>query len=196
MSRPTSAANGPASDDSSINVSTRPASAEHPRESFDSGQVAEQIFRGGTKPKKHINENKTLWVTVFKCFQSGKHGHKLPKCTQCSQAYYCNAECQRKHWKKHKPVCRAAVAAMARRATRERLARAVRDKGKDKVEHSAEDDLCVICQDTTVDAVEVSVREVVHPLKHESRIRYNSLTNQRLSIFDFACMRRRSGIAN
>ena len=51
-------------------------------------------------------------------------------------------------------------AALARRATRERLARAVRDKEKHKVEHSADDDLCVICQDTTVDAVEVSVWEV------------------------------------
>ena len=97
------------------------------------------------------------------CFQCGKRGHKLPKCTQCSQAYYCNANCQRKHWNKHKPVCRAAVAALARRATRERLARAVRDKGKDEVEHSADDDVCVICQDKTVNAVEVSVLEVYTP---------------------------------
>ena len=51
------------------------------------------------------------------------------------------------------------MAALARRATRERLARAVREKGKDMVEHSADDELCVICQDTTVDAVEVSVWE-------------------------------------
>ena len=122
-----------------------------------------QHVRDDTKPKKNINENKTLWVTVFKCFQCGKRGHKLPKCTQCTQAYYCNADCQRKHWKKHKPVCRAAVAALARRATRERLARAVREKGKDTVEHSADDDLCVICQDTPVDAVEVSVREADPP---------------------------------
>ena len=161
MSRPTSAANGPASDDSSVNISTRPASAEHPRESFDSGQIAKQPVRGGTKPKKHINENKTLWVTVFKCFQCGKRGHKLPKCTQCSQAYYCNADCQRQHWKKHKPVCRAAVAALARRATICALS-ARKEKGKDKVEHSADDDLCVICQDTTVDAVEVSVLGSTH----------------------------------
>ena len=36
-------------------------------------------------------DTKTLWVTVFKCFYCGKHGHNLPKCRQCSQAYYCNA---------------------------------------------------------------------------------------------------------
>ena len=60
-------------------------------------------------------------------------------------------------------MCRAAVAALARRATRERLARAVREKGKDKVVHSEDDDVCVICQDTTVDAVEVSVLQLDTP---------------------------------
>ena len=146
--RPNPTANGPASDDSSTtNTSTR-----------DDGAAEQPIVKDVAKKKKNIND-KSLWVTVFKCFQCGKRGHKLPKCTQCSQAYYCNADCQRKHWKRHKPVCRAAVAALARRATRERLARAVREKGKDMVEHSADDELCVICQDTTVDAVEVSVWE-------------------------------------
>ena len=151
--RPNPTANGPpASDDSSTNASTR------------GGGAAEQpIVKDVAKKKKNINDKKSLWVTVFKCFQCGKRGHKLPKCTQCSQAYYCNADCQRKHWKKHKPVCRAAVAALAQRATRERLARAVREKGKDEVERSGDDDLCVICQDTAVDPVEVSGVEVYTP---------------------------------
>ena len=162
-SRPTSSSNGPAGDDSSVNVSVRPVSTGHPQQVLDSSPATEHPVRDGTKTKKHSNEHKTLWVTIFKCFQCGKHGHNLPKCRQCSQAYYCNADCQRKHWKTHKPVCRAALAALARRATRERLARAVREKGKDEVEHSADDDLCVICQDTTVDAVEVSALEVYNP---------------------------------
>ena len=96
-----------------------------------------------------------MWVTIFRCFECGKHGHKLPKCMQCNQAYYCNADCQRKHWPKHRPVCRAAVAALARRATRERLARAVREKGRAEVEGAEDDDLCVICQAKPVDPVEV-----------------------------------------
>ena len=29
------------------------------------------------------------------------------KCTGCRQIYYCNRECQKKHWKKHKPECKA-----------------------------------------------------------------------------------------
>ena len=125
--QPRSSGNGPASDDTNI--------------------VADDKKKTGTK---------TLWVTVFRCFHCGKHGHNLPKCRQCAQAYYCNADCQRKHWRKHKPVCRAAVAALARRAHRERLARAVREKGKDKVEGAEEDELCVICLDKPVDPVEVS----------------------------------------
>ena len=72
----------------------------------------------------------------------------------CNQAYYCNADCQRKHWPKHRPACRATVAALARRATRERLARAVREV-KGKVEGAEDDGLCVICQAKPVDPVEV-----------------------------------------
>ena len=107
--------------------------------------------------KKKSGGKKTMWVDVQKCFNCGKHGHNLPRCRQCAQAYYCDADCQRKHWRKHKPVCRAAVAALARRATRERLARAVREKGKDKVEGAEEDTLCVICLSKPVDPVEVNV---------------------------------------
>ena len=107
--------------------------------------------------KKMSGGKKTMWVEVQKCFNCGKHGHNLPRCRQCSQAYYCDSDCQREHWRKHKPVCRAAVAALARRATRERLARAVREKGKDKVAGAEEDDLCVICLAKPVDPVEVCV---------------------------------------
>ena len=59
------------------------------------------------------------------------------------------------HWKKHKPVCRAAVAALAHRAHRQRVARAVREK--DNVEEGVkqEDKLCVICQNRPKAPVQV-----------------------------------------
>merc|ERR1712139_113193 len=82
------------------------------------------------KDGKKKSNKKTMWVDVQMCFHCGKHGHNLPKCRQCSQAFYCNVECQRAHWKKHKPVCIATVAAMARDATRQRAARAVRKGGQ------------------------------------------------------------------
>ena len=107
------------------------------------------------KGKPPLGDRKVPWVTIFRCYECGQHGHNLPKCAQCGQAYYCNADCQREHWRKHRPVCRATVAALARRAHRERLARAVREKGRDNVEGAEEDDLCVICLAAPVDPVEV-----------------------------------------
>ena len=101
------------------------SAAQQPRDTAD---------RTTVKAGEKGTGKKTLWVTIFRCFNCGKHGHNLPKCQQCAQAYYCDSDCQRKHWRKHRPVCRAAVAALARRATRERLARAVRAKGRDNVE--------------------------------------------------------------
>ena len=145
MSKQSTTATGPASDDSSSANSSTTAPQE---------QAADCNNDGDGKKKK--TGTKTLWVTIFKCFHCGKHGHNLPKCRHCAQAYYCNADCQRKHWRKHRPVCRAAVAALAQRATRERLARAVREKGKKNVKGAEKDELCVICLSKPVDPVEVS----------------------------------------
>ena len=57
------------------------------------------------------------------------------------------------------------MAALARRATRERLARAVREKGRQKVKGAQEDELCVICQAKPVDPVEVSPGSFVNKKK-------------------------------
>ena len=144
--------NGPASDD------TRPPQHDN---------------ADAPSPKQHGKKSKTLWVTVFRCFHCGKHGHNLPKCRQCSQAYYCDADCQRKHWKKHRPVCRAAVAALARHAHRLRVARAVREKGKkqEKAGGADNDNLCVICQAKPVDPVEVIAylydSRIIFPSSHD-----------------------------
>ena len=154
MEKPSPAgATGPASDDNSntsTSTSANRSTGQPPHDGVDPASVSPQ----GGKAKK--SGTKTLWVTVFRCFHCNRPGHKLPKCRQCGQAYYCNADHQRQHWPKHRPVCRAAVAALARRATRERLARAVREKGKANVKGAEEDELCVICQAKPVDPVEVS----------------------------------------
>ena len=103
-----------------------------------------------------MGDVKTMWVTIFKCFNCGKHGHDLTKCARCEEAYYCDRDCQIAHAKAHAKVCMATVAAKAQRAHRERIARAVREKGKDNVEGGEEDELCVICQSKAVAPVQVS----------------------------------------
>ena len=52
-------------------------------------------------------------------------------------------------------ACIGAVAAKAQDARRERLARAVREKGRGKVKGGENDALCVICYSPPVDPVEV-----------------------------------------
>ena len=114
---------------------------------------------------KKLGPTKTLvkWVDLFTCFHCGKEGRSPPlrRCSQCEIAYYCSKTCQRGHWKQHKAACIAAVAARAEDARRERLARAVREKGKDKVEGGEDDALCVICLGPPVDPVMVRVFWVV-----------------------------------
>ena len=159
--RQTTRRNGPASDDGDTSGRATTATTA-PTHTHDGGAAEQQQQQQQQPFVKHDDgkkgketDTKTLWVTVFKCFYCGKHGHNLPKCRQCSQAYYCNADCQRKHWKTHKPVCRATVAALAHRAHRLRVARAVREKENVEEGVKQEDKLCVICQDRPQAPVQV-----------------------------------------
>ena len=71
------------------------------------------------------------------------------ECAQCHSAWYCGKACQRNDWKRHKKGCRAAVAALARAATRQREAREVRGGRRD------ENEVCVICCGPPAEPVEV-----------------------------------------
>ena len=39
------------------------------------------------------------------CYQCGRDGASM-QCSRCKSARYCGAECQRAHWKAHKPDCK------------------------------------------------------------------------------------------
>ena len=50
-------------------------------------------------------------IDVFCCAECGKDGGiSLKTCKACMQVKYCNAECQHKHWPKHKIPCKIRVA--------------------------------------------------------------------------------------
>ena len=119
---------------------------------------------------------KTMWAHISTCFDCGTKGHDLSRCAQCEEAFYCDQNCETRHAKAHGPVCTATVAAKARRARRERVARAVRQFGK-TVEGAEEDALCVICQAKPVNPVEVRAR-VICPQWEISHISNSLLTSK------------------
>ena len=96
-----------------------------------------------TKPSKAKAVAKKGGSRRRVCFHCGRASAKCRSCGQCHRAWYCNQDCQRKDWKRHKSACRAAVAAEARRATRAReataAARAASGGGRPVNE------TCVIC---------------------------------------------------
>lgn len=46
----------------------------------------------------------TTWGLLRNCTACQKRGISLPKCS-CKAVYYCNAECQRADWPKHRETC-------------------------------------------------------------------------------------------
>ncbi|PYI21651.1 hypothetical protein BO99DRAFT_420557 [Aspergillus violaceofuscus CBS 115571] len=47
-----------------------------------------------------------LWRSCFHCGQiESDVGHVLRKCSKCKQAWYCDKDCQRGHWRDHKHSC-------------------------------------------------------------------------------------------
>ena len=45
----------------------------------------------------------------MQCSGCGVKQEGMLKCTNCLKSYYCNAECQRKDWQRHKTFCQKAV---------------------------------------------------------------------------------------
>ena len=80
-------------------------------------QPLTKAAKGKTKGVKGV-------ALALACCHCGKSGAKLLTCGQCHRARYCDRECQRRDWKRHRRACRAAVAAEATRATRAREATA------------------------------------------------------------------------
>eukprot|EP00934_Nitzschia_sp_Nitz4_P003371 Nitzschia sp. Nitz4//scaffold77_size91520//10412//10843//NITZ4_004878-RA/size91520-processed-gene-0.105-mRNA-1//-1//CDS//3329557955//3361//frame0 len=45
----------------------------------------------------------SITETAHMCPVCGQDAQK--RCSRCNHIWYCSVECQKKHWKKHKPIC-------------------------------------------------------------------------------------------
>jgi hypothetical protein len=64
----------------------------------------EAASRGGVPARPRT----TPQAQAQHCYSCGKvaaEGKRLSRCSRCQVAQYCDAACQRAHWKKHKPLC-------------------------------------------------------------------------------------------
>ncbi len=75
---------------------TRALFAQDPCE----GRPAESGYRGGA-----VLVESDVVRQQRRCNYCGESPPKLLKCAQCQATFYCNANCQRSHWKNHKKEC-------------------------------------------------------------------------------------------
>ena len=151
------------------------AAAEHdpaPQPSFSSSSASSTLgydpteyqrphpddVNGGSTTKSNSKSEPPTKDTKGKSAKDGSHCCFDPacqapgaraECAQCHSAWYCGKACQRNDWKRHRKGCRAAVAASARAATRQREAREARGGQRD------ENEMCVICCGPPAEPVEV-----------------------------------------
>ncbi|CAI8054987.1 hypothetical protein GBAR_LOCUS30006 [Geodia barretti] len=70
-------------------------------DAVNSGALGEDDDSGGGK-HKHKAEGTRL---KGKCTNCGKSTGHMKKCASCGRPRYCSRECQKQHWKVHKPDC-------------------------------------------------------------------------------------------
>ena len=88
------------------------------------------------------------------CFHCGKADPKLLSCAACHHARYCDRDCQRKDWKRHKLACKAAVAAEKRRVRQKAAWKAAAAAARRRGGRGG-DVVCVICIGPVVAPVEL-----------------------------------------
>ena len=67
-------------------------------EKYENGVICYMGARGG-RPYRHPDY---CW---YCCTEHPVGAPKLLQCSRCHEARYCNAECQKAHWKSHKQAC-------------------------------------------------------------------------------------------
>ena len=86
----------------------------------DTSAAAEQLgslsLGGDRKGEPEAkNEDDTNGTPTKLCSKCGKESDTLKKCTACKCVWYCDKECQNRHWKEHKTECKPIKKALAKR---------------------------------------------------------------------------------
>ena len=63
-----------------------------------------EIEKSGQHRKDFVEKRQMRSQVGIQCSNCGKRGAKK-MCASCDASYYCDAECQRRHWKTHKVIC-------------------------------------------------------------------------------------------
>ena len=79
--------------------------------SMSLGESAERKGEPETKNEDDTNGTPTKKL----CSKCGKESDKLKKCTACKCVWYCDKDCQNRHWKEHKKECKPIKKELAKR---------------------------------------------------------------------------------
>ena len=70
---------------------------------------------GESVERNETNEDDTNGTPTKKCSACGKESDTLMKCRDCKCVWYCDAACQKRHWKVHRKECRRLKKELAKR---------------------------------------------------------------------------------
>ena len=73
-------------------------------EQLGSMSLGESVERTG-EPENNEDAD-TNGTQTKKCSKCGKESDALMKCTACKCVWYCDKDCQNRHWKEHKKECK------------------------------------------------------------------------------------------
>jgi hypothetical protein len=88
---------------------------------FCAALAAEQDAAIAAPPTTSSGKSKAVKMCAAPGCTAGSFGGSskatMMKCSRCKSVVYCGVECQRRHWKAHKPACKAASAAKTKSST-------------------------------------------------------------------------------
>lgn len=89
---------------------------------FGTGETREDVAKNWAMPA-NSSTPKPYMTTCVRCLRAPKD-KPFPRCSNCHRVRYCSRECQKKHWKEHKPRCKQKTAAWWGKANTMSLAEA------------------------------------------------------------------------